>query len=232
MPPGLKAALLASSALILIPGWFLFEQALHHKTVDRLISWDITTQPDRHTPIYTAGTYLPPVVTQQLIFSAADSPVIVPHTVEIAPQATLTLEPGTLVVVGEFGSLTVQGRLVANGTASQPVTFTTNESHPDNQLWGGIIVAPHGSASLVHTHLRFASPAVTCLANSEAVIQHSRLTHSTQAVVSASPRCNVEDTFIQSERIGLVTINTRPDTARTTIHAPNPIVERHSVSYP
>lgn len=48
---------------------------------------------------------------------------------------TLTLQAGTALLLSSDKQLTVQGRLLANGTASQPITFTTPQIR---QYWAGI----------------------------------------------------------------------------------------------
>jgi hypothetical protein len=62
----------------------------------------------------------------------------------VQPGATLTIEPGT-VIKGEQGSVLVVtrgARIVADGTAEDPILFTTNQ--PDAQKtrghWGGVLV--------------------------------------------------------------------------------------------
>ncbi|MRR36424.1 hypothetical protein EG829_17475, partial [bacterium] len=72
--------------------------------------------------------------------------VYVEGSLTVAPQTTLTLEPGTVVrfrrtVAGEGAGplLLVQGRLVARGSAEAPVRFTSSFSDPRAGEWQGII---------------------------------------------------------------------------------------------
>jgi hypothetical protein len=64
--------------------------------------------------------------------------------------ATLTIEPGTLVV-GDVGSaliITRNGQLIADGTAEAPITFTSSKPVADRVAgdWGGIVLL--GSAPI------------------------------------------------------------------------------------
>lgn len=72
--------------------------------------------------------------------------VFVEGALTVAPQTTLTLEPGTVVrfrrtVAGEGAGplLLVQGRLVARGSAEAPVRFTSSFSDPQAGEWQGIV---------------------------------------------------------------------------------------------
>lgn len=59
-------------------------------------------------------------------------------------NATLTIQPGT-VIKADATSLsrlvvTRSGKLVANGTATNPIVFTSNATTPDRGDWGGISI--------------------------------------------------------------------------------------------
>ncbi|MBT9393285.1 T9SS type A sorting domain-containing protein [Hymenobacter sp. NST-14] len=74
----------------------------------------------------------------------------------VTPGTTLTIEPGT-IIKGDKASkatLVVQrgGKLMADGTAQQPIVFTSNET-PGNRRrgdWGGIVIA--GAAPVNQTN--------------------------------------------------------------------------------
>lgn len=72
--------------------------------------------------------------------------VFVEGSLTVAPQTTLTLEPGTVVrfrrtVAGEGAGplLLVQGRLVVRGSAEAPVRFTSSFPDPRAGEWQGIV---------------------------------------------------------------------------------------------
>jgi hypothetical protein len=65
----------------------------------------------------------------------------------IAPQATLTIAPGTIVRFLSQASkqaglpvLVVQGRIVANGSADKPIIFCSNQSDVKFGKWQGIVL--------------------------------------------------------------------------------------------
>lgn len=70
--------------------------------------------------------------------------VLVEGALTIAPQATLTVEPGTVVRFRRKGPqapcLVVQGRIVAAGTRETPVLFSSHFSVPAPSDWQGIML--------------------------------------------------------------------------------------------
>jgi hypothetical protein len=70
--------------------------------------------------------------------------VLIEGVVAVAPQATLTVEPGTVVRFRRKGVqaplLVVQGRIVAAGTRETPVLFTSNFAAPAPGDWQGILL--------------------------------------------------------------------------------------------
>jgi len=70
--------------------------------------------------------------------------ILVEGAVTVAPQATLTVEPGTVVRFRRKGAqaplLVVQGRIVAAGTKETPVLFTSNFALPAAADWQGVMI--------------------------------------------------------------------------------------------
>lgn len=70
--------------------------------------------------------------------------ILVEGAVTVAPQATLTIEPGTVVRFRRQGAqaplLVVQGRIVAAGTKETPVLFTSNFALPAAADWQGVMI--------------------------------------------------------------------------------------------
>lgn len=75
------------------------------------------------------------------IWTEADSPYIIDGTVEVAPSARLTIEPGTLVKFTKGSKIIVKGELKAIGVPQNKIIFTSNEENPQRSDWGGIIFA-------------------------------------------------------------------------------------------
>jgi hypothetical protein len=70
--------------------------------------------------------------------------ILVEGVLAVAPQATLSVEPGTVVRFRRKGAqaptLVIQGRIVAVGTKDAPVLFTSNFAAPAPGDWQGILL--------------------------------------------------------------------------------------------
>lgn len=97
---------------------------------------------------------------------------IVSRTTLVSGDATLVIEPGTIVAFDENKKLGVEGRLVARGNESQPIVFTSNKTIKSPGDWDSIIFYNTSDPSSVIDYieieysregltLKGASPAVT-----------------------------------------------------------------------
>jgi hypothetical protein len=72
--------------------------------------------------------------------------ISVKGSVVVAPQATLRVEPGTVIrfstIVGTHSAaqLVIQGRIQAIGTAELPIVMTSASSQTQRGSWGGIVL--------------------------------------------------------------------------------------------
>jgi len=81
--------------------------------------------------------------------------VYVKGSVVVAPQATLRIDPGTVIRFSTaFGTnataqLVIQGRIQAVGTADLPILMTSDSSRPQRGAWGGIILVATEKKNLI-----------------------------------------------------------------------------------
>ncbi|MFZ1752836.1 MAG: right-handed parallel beta-helix repeat-containing protein, partial [Caldilineaceae bacterium] len=71
-------------------------------------------------------------------WTAANSPYLATNSVQVMNGATLTIEPGVVVKFAAGKALSVSGELIAQGTAQNPITFTSNSLIPKPGDWGFI----------------------------------------------------------------------------------------------
>ena len=83
------------------------------------------------------ATYVEGPITQDTIWTLVDSPFIVSKDITVYSNSTLTIEPGVEVKFGGNFSVTVSGKLYANGT-SKTITFTSNKEQPESGDWNSI----------------------------------------------------------------------------------------------
>ena len=106
------------------------------------------------------ATYVEGPITQDTVWTLVDSPFVVSKNVTVCPNATLTIEPQVEVKFGGKFSLTVEGRLVANGAKDKMITFTSNRYEPKAGDWGAIEFNGTQSSSLVYCIVEYGTNGV------------------------------------------------------------------------
>ncbi len=105
------------------------------------------------------NVYTEAVISADVIWRGA---VLVRGFVVVAPQATLRIEPGTVVrfaktSTGHLPSLVVQGRIHAAGSIEQPIVFSSDTASPSIGEWGGIVLLSTEKRNLLE-HCRITYP--------------------------------------------------------------------------
>ena len=117
-----------------------------------------------------ASTIVTDDITANTEWDLQGSPYVVENPVTVTTGATLTIDAGVIVKF-DFTNLNVFGSIIANGTSSQPVIFTSladdiggdtnsdgNDSAPSAGDWGGIYISDAtGTSALHHAQLRYFS---------------------------------------------------------------------------
>jgi hypothetical protein len=81
--------------------------------------------------------------------------VLIEGGVTVAPQATLTVQNGTVVRfkgstgAGAHGVLVVQGRIIVNGGVDKPAIFTSLYGNAETGDWQGIVLLSSGKKNLI-----------------------------------------------------------------------------------
>lgn len=98
-------------------------------------------KPRSEAPFAPALSYADRVVSEDTVWRGK---VLVEGAVTIAPQATLTIEPGTVVRFRQKAPrtalLVVQGRMVASGTKEAPIVFSSSFTAPVAGDWQGVML--------------------------------------------------------------------------------------------
>jgi hypothetical protein len=102
---------------------------------------------DSSTVFTTLAGPLPKVI------KADRSPYLAIADIEVPADRTITIEPGAVIMFKNFTGLHVYGRLVAEGTGSNPIILTSeydrsvnlrSERHANPYDWNGIYIHPDG----------------------------------------------------------------------------------------
>ena len=76
------------------------------------------------------------VISTDTTWTVANSPYIITAKTLVEEDVTLTIQPGVTIKFVNRTYLTVRGALLALGTESQMITFTSNEKSPKPGDWG------------------------------------------------------------------------------------------------
>ncbi len=117
--------------------------------------------------------------------------VLVEGGVTIAPQATVTIEPGTTVrfrpsADGAIGLLLIRGRIRAVGTKDLPITFTSDEVAPAAGDWQGILLLDSSKDNILEWCRIDATVTGVSAVFSELTLRQSSVTRSRTGVVARS----------------------------------------------
>jgi hypothetical protein len=173
-----------------------------------------TTVPAISRPAYVCGT-----ISGQVEWSpAAATSYEVGCQIVVQAGATLQIDAGTLVHVASGVGFTVVGSLEVEGTAADPVTFTsTGATTPGS--WAGI---SSGSPSQVGSPDIEIQHAVIDYAGGEVTADAFNENYS--AVSSIAGALTVTDTTVENCMTGSVTVT-------TVTQAPAPDIERDTIKY-
>ena len=99
-----------------------------------------------HSSLFTVdATNVSGGIYSNTTWTLVNSPYIVTDTVVVFPGVTLTIEPGVVVKFDDHIYLEIRGaNLIANGTALDSITFTSNNNNPTPGIWGGDTISIGG----------------------------------------------------------------------------------------
>jgi len=94
-------------------------------------------------------------------WTLSESPYVITEDLTLFPGYTLTIEPGVEVRFSPGTKLTIRGSLIANGTQSNRIVFTSTEPSSKGS-WNGIDIATHlgAKASIKFASFSYAQTAI------------------------------------------------------------------------
>lgn len=123
-------------------------------------------------PPIVSATYVEGVITQDTVWTLVNSPFVLSNDVVVNSNATLTVEPGVEVRFGGDFSLTVHGKMVANGTEQKMISFTSNKLDPAPDDWGTIFVDERNQSSMLYCIVEYSKDGIT-IGDGSLILQNS-----------------------------------------------------------
>ncbi|HLG33806.1 MAG TPA: hypothetical protein VI757_02915, partial [Bacteroidia bacterium] len=107
-----------------------------------IISFSSSAQTNVSGGIYSNATW-----------TLAGSPYIVVDTIVVFPGVTLTIQPGVVVKFDNSKRLDIRGTLIASGTITDSITFTSNSATPTPGIYSSVYL--YGSTSITFNYCNF-----------------------------------------------------------------------------
>lgn len=153
------------------------------------------------TPVGTPAVPVPTIVPADVLsgdvrWTAAQSPIILPRDVQLAPGSTLIIDAGVEVRLGPGVSFYVDGaKLFVLGAPGQPVRFVSDTF----TRWEGLFGRPNSVIVLDHAEVQGGGAGGTLLTSergSELVIKNSRISDNGGAILVTDSKLEVSETEI------------------------------------
>jgi parallel beta-helix repeat protein len=142
------------------------------------------SDPIRATPVTPGPTAVKGVLNGEIVWLAEASPYVIEGEVVVNHEATLTIEPGT-VVRSRGEGISVLGKLIARGNRQSMITFEPNEP---NKEWKGIVFSgTSGEESAIEfSKITGADVGITCLSSSPLIVSNDLSKNQVGLLISES----------------------------------------------
>jgi hypothetical protein len=165
------------------------------------------------------ATYVEGPITQDTIWTRVDSPFVVSKDIMVYPNATLTIESGVEVKFGGYFSLTISGRLYANGT-EKTITFTSNKIQPEVGDWNAITFNGMGKSVLIGCFVAYAEDGIS-VENGNVELGNSTISLCQNGITVANSKLVIENSSVSLCRQSGINITNSESIVQNSLIAEN-----------
>jgi len=113
-----------------------------------------------HHTLMLSQTEISGGINQNTIWTKNNSPYVITSNTVIFGENTLTIEPGVIVKFDNDVQLRIQGSLIAEGTETENIIFTSNSLNPNKSSWKEINLEFMAKLTLDYTKIEYAESAL------------------------------------------------------------------------
>ena len=134
------------------------------------------------SPVLALATDVGGNITENTTWTKANSPCTVTSTVQVFDGVTLTIEPGTKIMVAPDQKIRVAGSLLSNGENTNPIKFTSGQ---EGDMWGGIELLNSSGSQFTNTIFENAYNAIDLQGSSSPVFENNIFRNNSVAITDS-----------------------------------------------
>ncbi len=141
-------------------------------------------------------------------WTKANSPYVVTDTVVVFPNVTLTIQPGVIVKFNANKRLEIrQAKLLATGTVSDSITFTSNLASPTKGSWANVLLNGGSMRSdFNYCNFKYGNWTLMGTVSDTLCVRNSRFDDNANVALIASA-CKLDSCFFRNNDVGAYACN-------------------------
>lgn len=143
-------------------------------------------------------------VEHDTTWTKAGNPYLLKHNIQVARNATLTIQPGVKIYGDKNTLITVLGTMNVAGSRTDSILFSVNNLHPNDSNFYGIRLDSGASVDMKFVQVFYAKRFLELQRKTSATIRHASFQHCKTAIYSDSlAMCSIDSCFFGKSIFGI-----------------------------